>query len=156
MKKLLSVILAIAIMMTLSISAFALSNEDATDDTTLTMTVGTAYTVTIPANVTIADAGEGYVGSAEIAIDDGYLLPTNTKLKVTLSVCDFTLACGDDEVAYTVNTKSNLDEEIVVAEFAPEDDDAATVNFAVPVAPTVAGTYTDSITFAIATAAINP
>ncbi len=154
MKKLLSVILAIAIMMTLSISAFALSNEDATDDTTLTMNVGVAYTVTIPANVSIADAGEGYVGSAEISIADGYLLPTNTKLEVTLSVCDFTLSCGNDNVAYTVNGKSELAQVGVVATFAPEADDAATVAFAVPNTPTVAGEYTDSITFAIATAAI--
>lgn len=158
MKKLLSVILAIAIMMTLSISAFATKafDQDTDSDTTdVTLNITTAYTISIPATVEFA-AGALSVQKAITATD--VLLKNNFQITVAIdSENDFNLKTTENAtLPYTVKT-SNEEEAQAVADGATvatfTDDDTQALYFATSL-PDVAGEYSDTVTFTVAVGAI--
>lgn len=153
MKKLLSVILAIAIMMTLSISAFAEDytvTEEGDKNTTVSLQIGSGYTITIPQ--TIAIDAEQLTVDATISASN-VKLAQGEEITVTINSDDgFVLTSAESaEAAYTVKvgeTEINAGDE--VATFTNDQITAATLTFSVDATPEYAGTYTDTVTFTVA------
>lgn len=160
MKKLLSMPLALTLVLTASTSVFAADiNQNSTQqkaDTTVTFKVDPAYTVTIPANVTLdqkkgADGTITYEKDLTVSASDVRLLE-GKKVQVTLD-SSFKLTTGEQgakyELPYTV--KAAITSGAVVADFTTLDSDkwSSTLHFAAE-NPTYAGDYKDIVTFNIA------
>lgn len=162
MKKLLTIMLALVMVLSLSVTAFATNiDQDSnpkTADTSVTFNVDPTYTVTIPATVTLAkDADGSYKQDATITATDVRLLEGQT-ITVTLA-SDFKLTTGAAgatyELPYTVKVGTS-DTAIVdggtVATFGTDtNSQSSTLHFAAN-NPTYAGEYSDTVTFTIAVA----
>ena len=152
MKKLFALILAIAMMATLSVTAFA-ADYDTTGDKGMDVTysVEPGYTVTIPPTVTIGTSGT----SAEISAAD-VVVKKGQYVSVTLAENnDFTVATAEGaELTYTVTANSAnvaAGGEILAVNPADGKADTATITFDIDeTAIQYAGTYTGSATFTIA------
>ena len=165
MKKLLSMPLALTLILTASTSVFAAdinqnsSNQHA--DTTVTFKVDPAYTVTIPADVTLerktgTDGTITYEKDLTVSASDVRLLE-GKKVRVTLD-SSFKLTTGAQgakyELPYTVKvgtSGSAITNGDVVADFTTLDSDkwSSTLHFAAE-NPTYAGDYKDTVIFNIA------
>ena len=165
MKKLLSIPLALTLVLTASTSVFAAdinqnsSNQNA--DTTVTFKVDPAYTVTIPADVTLdrktgTDGTITYEKDLTVSASDVRLLE-GKKVRVTLD-SSFKLTTGAQgakyELPYTVKvgtSGSAITSGDVVADFTTLDSNkwSSTLHFAAE-NPKYAGDYNDTVTFNIA------
>ena len=165
MKKLLSMPLALTLILTASTSVFAAdinqnsSNQNA--DTTVTFKVDPAYTVTIPADVTLeritgTDGTITYEKDLTVSASDVRLLE-GKKVRVTLD-SSFKLTTGAQgakyELPYTVKvgtSGSAITSGDVVADFTTLDSNkwSSTLHFAAE-NPTYAGDYKDTVIFNIA------
>ena len=152
MKKLFALLLAIAMMATLSVTAFA-ADYDTTGDQGMNVTysVAPAYTVTIPETVTIgADGTEKTVSAEDVVVEKGKYV------SVTLSENnDFTVKTTEGaELTYTVTANGEAvaaGGEILAVN--PADSKTGTANITFDIdesAIKYAGTYTGSATFTIA------
>jgi hypothetical protein len=152
MKKLFALILAIAMMATLSVTAFA-ADYDTTGDKGMTVTysVNPGYTVTIPETVTIGAEGTEKTVSAE-----GVVVEKGQYVSVTLAADNnFTVKTAEGaELTYTVTANGENvapgDELLAVN---PADSAAGTANITFDIdesAIKYAGTYTGTATFTIA------
>lgn len=161
MKKFFAILLAIAMMATMSVTAFAATIEGNEGTVEVTYGVEDSYVVTIPATIDLSeDAASnmeisaanvviGYgeqltvsISSANYADSKWYLVDTeNAENKLTYSVKlgDADLASGD--VVLTVDAGT--------AETA-----TATLTTALVGTATVSGTYKDTITFTVNTSAV--
>ena len=158
MKKLFTFIPALAIALSLYVTAFAAANdtsitpgsENQTGSTSVTYTVQPAYTVTIPATVTL---GNSVTVSAEgVKVNMGsYVAVKLTGTSETDNSFKVKTAEGA-ELVYTVK-KDNADVAIgdTVLAVNPYDADkgTATLSFAAPASVTYAGTYTGTVTFTV-------
>lgn len=165
MKKLLSMPLALTLVLTASTSVFAADiNQDSTPktaNTTVKFNVDPAYTVTIPADVTLdrktgTDGTITYEKDLTVSASDVRLLE-GKKVQVTLE-SSFKLTTGAQgaqyELPYTVKvgtSGSAITSGDVVADFTTLDSDkwSSTLHFAAE-NPTYAGDYKDTVTFNIA------
>ena len=165
MKKILSMPLALTLVLAASTSVFAADiNQNSTQqkaDTTVTFKVDPAYTVTIPANVTLdqktgTDGTITYEKDLTVSASDVRLLE-GKKVQVTLD-SSFKLTTGAQgaqyELPYTVKvgtSGSAITNGDVVADFTTLDSDkwSSTLHFAAE-NPTYAGDYKDTVTFNIA------
>ena len=150
MKKLFALLLAITMMATLSVTAFAADYDTAGDKgMTVTYSVAPAYTVTIPTDVTI-DGNSTTISAEGVVVEKGQYV------SVTLAENnDFTVTSGEGAtLTYTV-TKGNqpvsAGGEILAVN--PADSAAGTANITFDIdesAIQYAGTYTGTATFTIA------
>lgn len=165
MKKLLSMPLALTLVLTASTSVFAADiNQDSTPktaNTTVKFNVDPAYTVTIPADVTLdrktgTDGTITYEKDLTVSASDVRLLE-GKKVQVTLE-SSFKLTTSAQgakyELPYTVKvgtSGSAITSGDVVADFTTLDSDkwSSTLHFAAE-NPTYAGDYKDIVTFNIA------
>ena len=165
MKKLLSMPLALTLVLTASKSVFAADiNQDSTPktaNTTVKFNVDPAYTVTIPADVTLdrktgTDGTITYEKDLTVSASDVRLLE-GKKVQVTLE-SSFKLTTSAQgakyELPYTVKvgtSGSAITSGDVVADFTTLDSDkwSSTLHFAAE-NPTYAGDYKDIVTFNIA------
>ena len=164
MKKLLSIPLALTLVLTASTSVFAADiNQNSTQnaDTTVTFKVDPAYTVTIPADVTLdrktgTDGTITYEKDLTVSASDVRLLE-GKKVRVTLD-SSFKLTTGAQgakyELPYTVKvgtSGSAITSGDVVADFTTLDSNkwSSTLHFAAE-NPTYAGDYKDTVIFNIA------
>ena len=152
MKKLFALLLAITMMATLSVTAFA-ADYDTTGDKGMNVTysVNPGYTVTIPPTVTIGTSGT----SAEISVAD-VVVEKGQYVSVTLAADNnFTVTSGEGAtLTYTV-TKGDQSvaagDEILAVNPADSAAGTATITFDIDeTAIQYAGTYTGSATFTIA------
>lgn len=150
MKKLFALILAITMMATLSVTAFA-ADYDTTGDKGMTVTysVEPGYTVTIPTDVTI-DGNSTTISAEGVVVEKGQYV------SVTLAENnDFTVTSGEGAtLTYTV-TKGNqpvsAGGEILAVNPADSAAGTATIIFDVDESTIqYAGTYTGTATFTIA------
>lgn len=151
MKKLFALILAIALMATMSVSAFAADYDTAGDkDMTVTYSVDPAYTVTIPETVTIgADGTSATVSAADVVVNKGQYV------SVTLAADNnFTVKTTEGaELTYTVTANGETvaaGDEILAVNPASADNGSTEITFAINDEIQYAGTYTGSATFTIA------
>jgi hypothetical protein len=152
MKKLFALLLAITMMATLSVTAFA-ADYDTTGDKGMTVTysVAPAYTVTIPETVTIgADGTEKTVSAEGVVVNKGQYV------SVTLAENNnFTVKTTEGaELTYTVTANGEnvaAGGEILAVNPADGKTGTATITFDIDESSIqYAGTYTGSATFTIA------
>ena len=152
MKKLFALILAITMMATISVTAFA-ANYDTTGNKGMTVTysVAPAYIVTIPETVTIgADGTEKTVSAEDVVVNKGQYV------SVALAADNnFTVKTAEGaELTYTVTANGEAvaaGDEILAVNPADGKTGSASVTFAIDEsAIQYAGTYTGSATFTIA------
>ena len=152
MRKLFALILAIALMATLSVTAFAADYDTAGEKgMNITYTVAPTYTVTIPEDVTIDTAGTEKVVSA-----DGVVVNKGQYVSVSLDEDnDFTVRTAQGaELTYTVTANG---EEVAaggeILAVNPKDGKTGTATITFDIDESniqYAGTYTGSATFTIA------
>ena len=152
MKKLFALLLAITMMATLSVTAFA-ADYDTTGDKGMTVTysVAPAYTVTIPETVTIgADGTEKTVSAEGVVVEKGQYV------SVTLAENNnFTVKTTEGaELTYTVTANDkNIAAGGEILAVNPADSATGTANITFDIdesAIQYAGTYTGTATFTIA------
>ena len=150
MKKLFALLLAITMMATLSVTAFA-ADYDTTGDKEMTVTysVAPAYTVTIPTDVTI-DGNSTTISAEDVVVNKGQYV------SVTLAADNnFTVKTTEGaELTYTVTANGEnvaAGGEILAVNPADGKTGAATITFDIDESTIqYAGTYTGSATFTIA------
>jgi len=152
MKKLFALILAVALMATLSVTAFAADYDtEGNKGMNVTYSVNPGYTVTIPETVTIgADGTEMTVSAEDVVVEKGLYV------SVTLAADNnFTVKTAEGaELTYTV-TKGGQSVaaggEILAVNPASAAGGSANITFAINEADVkYAGTYTGTATFTIA------
>ena len=152
MKKLFALLLAITMMATLSVTAFAADYDTEGDKgMDVTYSVNPGYTVTIPPTVTIGTSGtSAEISAADVVVEKGQYV------SVTLAENnDFTVKTAEGaELTYTVTKDGQpvaAGDEILVVN--PADSATGTANITFDIAESdikYAGTYTGSATFTIA------
>ena len=150
MKKLFALILTVAMLATLSVTALA---EDYTTEgdkgMTITYSVAPTYTVTIPSDVTIN-------GSSTTISADDVVVEKGKYVSVSLDADnDFTVTTAQGAtLTYTVTANStaiSAGDEILAVNPADADNGSVTVVFAIDEsAIQYAGTYTGTATFTVA------
>lgn len=160
MKKLLAVVLALTMALSLSATAFAADiNQDAdpkTGNTNVSFSVDPTYMVTIPETVVLDKVDNGsvtYEQTADVTADAGVRLLEDEKIKVTLA-SDFELKTSD-AAAYalpytvTVDGAEIADGDVVATFDTSLTEQTSTLKFAAA-DPEFAGEYKDTVTFTIA------
>ena len=152
MKKLFALILAIALMATLSVTAFAADYDTEGDKgMNVTYSVNPGYTVTIPPTVTIGTSGtSAEISAADVVVEKGQYV------SVTLAENnDFTVKTAEGaELTYTVTANGeNVAAGGEILTVNPKDGKTGTATITFDIDETAiqyAGTYTGSATFTIA------
>lgn len=152
MKKLLSFILALVMMLSATATAFAATVDqdsvDKTGNTSITYNVAPAYTVTIPATVTLGDTATVKVENTMLKRGD----EVNVKLTGTSEADDtfkVTTAQGA-ELTYTVkdgDTVINVGDTVISC--ASQVNDTADLLFTAPTSVQYAGDYSGTVTFTV-------
>ena len=150
MKKLFALILAVALMATMSVTAFAVDYDTAGDKgMTVTYSVAPAYTVTIPTDVTI-DGNATTISAENVVVEKGKYV------SVSLAADnDFTVKTAEGaELTYTVTANGeNIAAGGEILAVNPKDGKtgSASITFAIDEsAIQYAGTYTGTATFTVA------
>lgn len=150
MKKLFALILTVAMLATMSITAFATDYTTEGDKgMTVTYSVAPTYTVTIPTDVTIN-------GSSTTISADDVVVEKGKYVSVSLDADnDFTVTTAQGAtLTYTVTVNSaaiSAGDEILAVNPADTDNGSVTVMFAIDEsAIQYAGTYTGTATFTVA------
>ena len=148
MKKLFAVILAVVMIATMSVTAFAANTTGGSME--VTYSVAPAYTVTIPETITIgADGTSATVSAADVVVNKGQYV------SVTLAADNnFTVKTTEGaELTYTVTANGETvaaGGEILAVNPADSATGTATITFDIDeTAIQYAGTYTGSATFTI-------
>ena len=152
MKKLFALLLAITMMATLSVTAFAADYDTAGDKgMNVTYSVNPGYTVTIPETVTIGTSGtSAEISAADVVVEKGQYV------SVTLAAeNNFTVTTAEGATLdYTVTANgANVaaGDEILAVNPADGKTGTATITFDIDESDIkYAGTYTGSVTFTIA------
>ena len=152
MKKLFAVILAVTLMATMSVTAFAADYDTAGNKgMTVTYSVAPAYTVTIPETVTVgAEGTSATVSAADVVVEKGKYV------SVTLADGnDFTVTTAEGaSLTYTVTANGEnvaAGGEILAVNPADGNTGAATITFDIDESDIkYAGTYTGTATFTVA------
>lgn len=148
MKKLFALILTVAMLATMSVTAFAANTTGGSMEVTYSVEPG--YTVTIPETVTIGANGTSATVSAEdVVVNKGQYV------SVTLaSDNNFTVTSGEGTtLTYTVTKDGQpvaAGDEILAVNPASADNGSTEITFAINDEIQYAGTYTGSATFTIA------
>ena len=151
MKKLFTLILTVAMLATMSITAFATNTTGGS--TEVSFNVDPTYTVTIPATVELNKVDtEGvvtYENDYTITAEAGVRLKKNEYIEVTLA-SDYEMTTAEGAtLAYTI-TKDSAD--LVNAVVAIFDTDKTTQTSTIHISagdPDFAGDYSDTVTFTI-------
>ena len=152
MKKLFALLLAITMMATLSVTAFAADYDTAGDKgMNVTYSVAPAYTVTIPETVTIgADGTEKTVSAEDVVVNKGQYVSVTLAENNTFTV----KTTEGAELPYTVTANGETvaaGGEILAVNPTDGKTGTATITFDIDEsAIKYAGTYTGSATFTIA------
>lgn len=152
MKKILSFTLALVMMLSATVTAFAATVDqdsvDKTGNTSITYNFAPAYTVTIPATVTLGDTATVKVENTMLKLGD----EVNVKLTGTSEADDsfkVTTAQGA-ELTYTVkdgDTVINVGDTVISC--ASQVNDTADLFFTAPTSVQYAGDYSGTVTFTV-------
>ena len=153
MKKLFALILTVALLATMSVTAFAANTEGGS--TEVSFNVDPTYTVTIPATVELQKVEDNgtvtYENDYTIEASAGVRLKKGEYIEVTVA-SDFEMTTTEGAtLAYTI-TAENAAVAMggVVAEFATDKaEQTATIHIAAN-DPDFAGEYKDTVTFTVA------
>ena len=153
MKKLFALILAVALMATMSVTAFAANTTGGS--TEVSFNVDPTYTITIPATVELQKKVDGntvtYENDYTIEAVAGVRLLKNEYIEVAVA-SDFTMQTTEGAtLAYSITAGGNaVANNGVVAEFATDKNaQSITIHIAAN-DPDFAGEYNDTVTFTVA------
>ena len=161
MKKLFALILAVALMATMSVTAFAANTTGG--ETEISFNVDPTYTVTIPATVELQRKDtEGvitYENDYTLTAEAGVRLKKNEYIEVTVA-SDFKMTTTEGatlEYGITANDTAVANDGIVAEFDTDKAEQTATIHIAAN-DPDYAGEYKDTVTFTVAVkvAANNP
>ena len=149
MKKIIALVIAIVMMAAIAVPAFA-ANETS-GDTTVTYTTANSYTVNIPGTL-------AFDGTADLSIIANYAEDVTITVSIADTV-DFTLTGPGGDYEYVLKVAGEAVEAGDDVAQTTEAQGTATVALTCAwaegvTAPSQAGTYTDTITFNVATAAV--
>jgi hypothetical protein len=153
MKKIFTVILTVALLMSLSVTAFAANTTGG--ETEVSFNVDPTYTVTIPATVELERQEDNgtvtYENDYTIEAVAGVRLKKNEYIEVTVA-SDFEMTTTEGAtLAYTITKGGNaVANNGVVAEFATDKNAQSTTIHIAANDPDYAGEYKDTVTFTIA------
>ena len=150
MKKLFAFILTVAMLATLSVTAFAVVDQDSQDPSgamNVTYTVAPTFTVTIPASVTLGDAAT--ISAANVVV------PKGKQVEVSIAEANGFKATTPEgaELIYTVkNGNTAVAEGDIVLAVNPKygNTGSTTLTFVAPTEYTYSGDYTGTVTFTVA------
>ena len=157
MKKLFALILAVALMATMSVTAFAtdVTTNGGTGFTNVYFSVDPTYTVTIPAKVELqkidTDGAITYENDYTITAEAGVRLLKNEYIEVTVA-SDYVMETPQGAtLAYTITAEGTaVATGGVVAEFKTDKAAQSTTIHIAANDPDFAGEYKDTVTFTIA------
>ena len=153
MKKLLALILAVALMATMSNTAFAANTEGGS--TEVSFNVDPTYTITIPATVELEKQEDNgtvtYENDYTIEAVAGVRLKKNEYIEVTVA-SDFIMTTTEGATLdYTITKGGNaVATGGVVAEFETDKNAQSTTIHIAANDPDYAGVYKDTVTFTVA------
>ena len=153
MKKIFTVILTVALLMSLSVTAFAANTTGGS--TEVSFNVDPTYTVTIPATVELERQEDNgtitYENDYTIEAVAGVRLKKNEYIEVTVA-SDFEMTTTEGAtLAYTITKGGNaVANNGVVAEFATDKNEQSTTIHIAANDPDYAGEYKDTVTFTVA------
>lgn len=152
MKKLLTLVLAVMMLCSVSVTAFAADLDEGNNVGTMTVSYGVAegYVVTIPADVTVSTAGvETTLSASSVLLPDGKTLTVsvastnNFNLKYAGSQIPYTVSVGEikqTSATFTaLSITSGTTSDSVKLTFKTTDADIAKA--------TKSGNHTDTLTF---------
>ena len=157
MKKLVAFLLAGAILAAAGIGAFAdtviTQVDDGTTEADVEYTAQPAYTVVIPASVTLGDAPVtkqikiyGADENSEVIISK----EQTVKISLTNSANDFNVVNNEgDAISYTVNDKNSVADLAMLLQCEPAQKTAADIVFTKTGEMHYSGTYSDILTFTV-------
>lgn len=155
MKKLFALILAVALMATMSVTAFAtdVTTDGGTGSTNVYFGVDPTYTVTIPAKVELqkldTDGTITYENDYTITAEAGVRLLKNQYIEVTIA-SDYVMQTPQGAtLAYTITKDGNaLDNDVVATFTTDKAEQSSTIHIAAG-DPDYAGDYSDTVTFTL-------
>jgi uncharacterized protein YxeA len=153
MKKLFALILAVALMATMSTTAFAANTTGGS--TEVSFNVDPTYTVTIPATVELERQEDNgtvtYENDYTIGANAGVRLKKNEYIEVTVA-SDFEMTTTEGAtLAYTITAEgAAVANNGVVAEFETNKSAQSTTIHIAANDPDYAGEYKDTVTFTVA------
>ena len=150
MKKLFALILTVAMLFSLSVTAFAAVDQDSQDPSgamNVTYTVAPTFTVTIPATVAL--------GEDATILAENVVVPKGKQVEVSIADANGFKATTPEgaEITYTVkNGEDAVAEGETVLAVNPGDSKrgSTTLSFVAPETIQYAGTYTGTVTFTVA------
>ena len=155
MKKLLALILAVALMATMSVTAFAtdVTTDGGTGSTNVYFGVDHTYTVTIPAQVELqkidTDGAITYENDYSITAEAGVRLLKNEYIEVTVA-SDYVMETPQGAtLAYTITKDNAALVNAVVATFNTNKAEQTSKIHIAAGDPDFAGNYSDTVTFTL-------
>ena len=154
MKKLFAILLAVALMATMSITTFAAENT-----TEVSFEVQPTYTITIPTTVSlekkVVEGVTTYENDYTITAEAGVRLKKGETIEVTVA-SDYKMETTEGaELTYTITKDGKALENAVVAVFGTDKAaQTSTIHIAAQ-DPDFAGNYKDTVTFTIAVVTTN-
>ena len=152
MKKLFAIVLTFALLMSLSVTAFAANTTGG--ETEVKFNVDPTYTVTIPATVELNKVEDNgtviYENDYTIEAVAGVRLKKNEYIEVTVA-SDYVMETPQGAtLAYTITKGGNaLDNDVVATFTTDKAEQTATIHIAAN-DPDFAGEYKDTVTFTVA------
>ena len=153
MKKLFTILLTVAMLATMSITAFATNTTGGSTD--VSFNVDPTYTITIPATVELQKVEDNGVVTYEndytIGANAGVRLKKNEYIEVTVA-SNFEMTTTEGAtLAYSITAGGNaVANNGVVAEFATDKNSQSTTIHIAANDPDFAGEYKDTVTFTVA------
>ena len=151
MKKLFALILAIALMASLTVTAFAANTEGGS--TEVSFNVDPTYTVTIPATVElqkkVADGTVTYENDYTLTAEAGVRLKKGEYVQVTVA-SDYNMSTAEGaNLEYTITWNNAALVNSIVAEFGTDKNLQTSVIHIAANDPDFAGEYKDTVTFTL-------